>query len=180
MSLLSSDARYNFGCCAALTLSNVLKEANSGKSDNHHLIWQERSQKLPDIVYTNKLNMPGTVLGCRGQTGGSAVKLTLPPKQEGLHLDCTSGMVPPVSTRLCSGGCSLAWAKTTTRDQEGNFTVWSVGFRCPRGFPGTFSVPGQTEPGVMLSESYSKHYPLSCDSKQIFTWLSTALLTKNP
>lgn len=67
MSLLSSDAWRNFGCYAALTLSNVLKEANSGTSDSHHLICQEWSQRLPGIVYTNKLNMPGTILGAEAK-----------------------------------------------------------------------------------------------------------------
>lgn len=109
MSLLSSDARHNFGCCAALTLSNVLKEANSGKSDNHHLIWQERSRRLPGIVYTNKLSMPGTVLGCRGQTGGSAVKLTLPPAKtggfaSGLHIrNGSSSFYQALFRRLFAG-----------------------------------------------------------------------------
>lgn len=175
MSFLSSDAWYNFGCCAALTLSNVLKEANSGKSDNHHLIWQERSRRLPGIVYTNKLNMPGTVLGCRGQMGGSTVKLALLPEQEGLQPDCSLGMGPPDSTRLCSGGCLLTWAETTSRDQHGNFSLWSVGFWCPVGLRGTSSVPGQTEPGgtapratLNTTRFLATQNRFSCDSAQRF------------
>lgn len=44
--------------------------------------------------------MPGIALGYKGQTGGSAVKFALFPKQEGFNLECTPEMVPSFSTRL--------------------------------------------------------------------------------
>lgn len=53
LSFLSPDARYNSGGCTALTLSNVF-EANSGKSENHHLIWQEWSRHYSALfIQTN-------------------------------------------------------------------------------------------------------------------------------
>ena len=113
--------------------------------------------------------MPGTVLGCRGQTGGSAVKLALPLKEEGLHLDCTSGLVAlflPGSVRE-----AVCWPEP--RLPPGTNLAISPSGQLGFGVPGDSLALSEYQVsqslGVLLSESYSKHNPLSCDSKQFFT-----------
>lgn len=87
--------------------------------------------------------------------GQSAVELGLPLKQ-GLHLASTSGVVPPVSVRLSSGGCLLSSAKTSTTD-----LLISLPGQLSLGVLGdSLSLSGyqvRQSPRTLLSESNPKH-----------------------